>query len=113
MARNLIRLYAVGLCLCGSVLAAGSFSDQFERIKKEATHEQLFTLLYDLPKGGDLHHHFGLSNLAESWYEAATDPQRTHGNEFYTLTQLRTCPDNREPLLRFRNIQRSTYRKLS
>ena len=101
------------LCLCWSALGAGNFADQFELIKKTASKEQLFTLLYDLPKGGDLHHHFGLSNLAESWYEAATDPRRTHGNEFYTLTQIRDCPDNAEPLLRFRMIQRSTYRKLS
>lgn len=113
MPRILIRLFPAGFCLCWTALGAGNFSDQFERIKKDATKEQLFTLLYDLPKGGDLHNHFGLSNLAESWYEAATDIRRTHGNEFYTLTRLRTCPDNADPLLRFRTIQRSTYRKLS
>jgi adenosine deaminase CECR1 len=101
------------LCLCWSALGADNFADQFERIKKNASKEQLFTLLYDLPKGGDLHHHLVLSNLAESWYEAATDIRRTHGNEFYTLTHFRDCPDNAEPLLRFRMIQRSTYRKLS
>jgi adenosine deaminase CECR1 len=101
------------LCLCWSALGADNFGEQFERIKKTASNEQLFTFLYDLPKGGDLHNHFGLSNLAESWFDAATDIRRTHGNEFYTLTNLRDCPDNAEPLLRFRMIQRSTYRKLS
>jgi adenosine deaminase CECR1 len=111
--QELIRLFAAGLYWCSAVFGASDFSDQFDRIKKDATKEQLFTLLYDLPKGGDLHNHFGLSNLAESWYEAATDIRRTHGNEFYTLTRLRSCPDNVEPLLRFRTIQRSTYRKLS
>jgi adenosine deaminase CECR1 len=113
MPQELLWLLAAGLCSCSAVFGASAFSDQFERIKKDATKEQLFTLLYDLPKGGDLHNHFGLSNLAESWYDAATDLRRTHGNEFYTLTNLRTCPDNLDPLLRFRTIQRSTYRKLS
>jgi adenosine deaminase CECR1 len=101
------------LCLSWSALGADNFGDQFERIKKTSSNEQLFTFLYDLPKGGDLHNHFGLSNMAESWFEAATDIRRTHGNEFYTLTNFRDCPDNAEPLLRFRMIQRSTYRKLS
>src|SRR5579864_8442987 len=113
MLRKLTAVFPAALCLCWSLSGAGNFSDQFERIKKDATKEQLFTLLYDLPKGGDLHNHFGLSNLAQSWYEAATDIRRTHGNEFYTLTRLRSCPDNMEPLLRFRTIQRATYRKLS
>ena len=101
------------LCLCWPALGADNFGDQFERIKKSSSKEQLYTFLYELPKGGDLHHHFAFSNLAESWYEAATDIRRTHGNEFYTLTHFRDCPDNVEPLLRFRMIQRSTYRKLS
>jgi adenosine deaminase CECR1 len=100
-------------CLCCSALGADNFGDQFERIKKTSSKEQLYAFLYDLPKGGDLHYHFGLSNLAESWFDAATDIRRTHGNEFYTLTHFRDCPDNVEPLLHFRMIQRSTYRKLS
>src|SRR5215471_7334657 len=94
------------------IFAAEQFSDQFEKITKSATNEQLYSFLYDLPKGGDLHNHFGLSNLAESWYEAATDPRRTRGNEFYTLTRFRNCAGTPEPLLRFRTIQRATYRKL-
>ena len=89
------------------------FSERFEQIKMSATKEQLFTFLYDLPKGGDLHNHFGLANMAQSWYDAATDPKRTHGNEFYTLTNFRNCADTSSPLLRFRTIQRSNYRKLS
>jgi len=109
--KNTARL--ILFCLCWSALGADNFGDQFERIKKTSSNEQLYAFLYDLPKGGDLHYHFGLSNLAESWFDAATDIRRTHGNEFYTLTHFRDCPDNVEPLLRFRMIQRSTYRKLS
>ena len=50
--------------------------------------------------------------MAEAWYEAATDIRRTQGNEYYTLTRFQNCPDSVEPFLRFRTIQRSSYRKL-
>jgi adenosine deaminase CECR1 len=109
----MMRRLLIGLLYCAIAFSQNRFSGRFEQIKKTATKEQLFTFLYDLPKGGDLHNHFGLANLAQDWYEAATDPRRTHGNEFYTLTNFRNCPDTPEPLLRFRNIQRFTYRKLS
>jgi adenosine deaminase CECR1 len=89
------------------------FSQRFEEIKKTATKEQLYAFLYDLPKGGDLHNHLGFSYLAEMWYEAATDPKITRGNEFYTRTKIANCPDNTDPLLFFRTIQRSTFNQLS
>jgi adenosine deaminase CECR1 len=60
-----------------------------------------------------LHNHFGLANWAEQWYDAATDPNRTHGNEYFTRVEIRNCPDSTEPVLLFYNIQRSTYLKLS
>jgi adenosine deaminase CECR1 len=108
-------ILGIATCLCfGSASAvAGSFDPQFETIKKSASKAQLYSLLWDLPKGGDLHNHFGLSNMAEQWYDAATDKKRTHGNEFYTRSRFNNCPDSSEPLIRFRTIQRSTYLKLS
>jgi adenosine deaminase CECR1 len=105
------------LLLCFALVlprfAAASFDAQFEAIKKHATRPQLYALLYDLPKGGDLHHHLGLSFMAEQWYAAATDPKRNRGNEFYTRIRLNSCPDSSEPPLRFRNIRRSTYQAMS
>jgi adenosine deaminase CECR1 len=98
--------------LCGSAFPQG-FSQRFEEIKKTATKEQLYGFLYDLPKGGDLHNHLGFSYLAEMWYEAATDPKVTRGNEFYTRTKIANCPDSKDPLLLFRTIQRSTFNQLS
>ncbi len=64
--------------LCGSAFPQGFFQT-FEEIKKTANKEQLYAFLYDLPKGGDLHNHLGLSYLPEMWYEAATSPKVTRG----------------------------------
>lgn len=87
-------------------------SHWFETIKKSATKEQLYSFLYALPKGGDLHNHNVFSYLAEMWYDGATDPRRK-GNEFYTRIKINNCSDSTEPLILFRTIQRSTYGKLS
>jgi adenosine deaminase CECR1 len=102
---------ALFLCLAPH-LSAASFDAQFETIKKTASKPQLYALLFDLPKGGDLHHHLGLSFMAEQWYAAATDPKRAH-DEIYTRTRFNNCEDGAQPFLRFRNIRRATYLALS
>ena len=106
---NNSRLLRLVFCVAAwnGFAAAGSFEQQFETITKTATREQLYALLWNLPKGGDLHNHFGLANMAEQSYDAATDKKRTNGNEFYTRTRIDFCLDSTEPLLRFRVIQRS------
>jgi hypothetical protein len=59
--KTLLVLLALCFSVSRSLLIAGSFDKQLEIIKKTASKEQLYALLYDLPKGGDLHNHFGLS----------------------------------------------------
>src|SRR4051812_28443395 len=54
-------------------LLASSFSNRFEELKKAAAPAQLYTLLYDLPKGGDLHNHSGGSDRPEWIFDACTD----------------------------------------
>src|SRR5690242_19672463 len=114
---RMLRLTAVlplaAACIAGPAADRASFDARFAEIKKTATKQQLYAFLYDLPKGGDLHNHFGLSFHAQLWYDGATDPKRTKGYEFFTRVNLNNCPGQVEPLLRFRTIQRSTYRKLS
>ncbi len=61
-----------------------SFPALFERIKREATPEQLYRFLYAMPKGGDLHHHLGGGFLARRWFAVATDRRRNGGQTFYT-----------------------------
>ena len=69
---------------------AGSekFAARFEQIRTGATPAQLYAFLYDLPKGGDLHHHLGGDGLPEDWYAIASDPARNGGNTYYTRVSL-------------------------
>jgi len=105
---------------------ADSFADRFEQIKKTASSDQLYRLLQQVPKGGDLHQHLNHSYLAEDWLRLATDPKVTRGNAFYTRLRPRDCPpasskappsppsiDPRRELVRFHTIQRATYEQLS
>lgn len=96
------------LFLSYSAFAAG-FSDRFEEIKKGGNAQQLYQFLFDLPKGGDLHNHGGLSSYASIWLSFATDPAHTHGNRFYTLTRFANCPGDSDALPRFYTVQQSTW----
>lgn len=90
----------------------------FERFKAEASDRELYTFLYAMPKGGDLHNHMSGSGLPEWWYELALE-QKAHGYEFYTKVQINNCKPyghnefGPEPyLLMFHNILASTYETL-
>ena len=50
LCKTLLVLLALCLSVSQSLLIAGSFDKQFEIIKKTASKEQLYALLYDLPK---------------------------------------------------------------
>ena len=98
------------MSLCTAYAAPpATFDQRFEEIKKSATPRELYALLFDLPKGGDLHNHGGLASLAETWLQVAVKDQR---NRFYTLTKFGNCPGDNDALPRFYTIQRSTWEKL-
>ncbi len=90
--------------------APADFAARFETIRDTATPAQLYALLYDLPKGGDLHHHLGGDGWPEDWYAIATDPARNGGETFYTRVSL-THYDTAEqaPAVQFRTIRKSAY----
>ena len=91
-----------------------AFAARFERIRATATPTQLYALLYDLPKGGDLHHHAGGAGWPEDWLAIATDPARNGGNTFYTRVSLAHLDvDAGEPPILFKTIQRSDHERLS
>lgn len=90
-------------------LYAGDFSARFEALKQTATPAQLYTLLYDLPKGGDLHSHAGGSNIAEWTFAVLTDPQRNGGDTFYTRARFTGEDDAIAATARFHTIRQSTY----
>lgn len=92
--------------------AAGSPAEGFERAKREAAPAELYALLWAMPKGGDIHHHFGLATFARDLYRAATDPAVT-ANEFFTRLKDSGCEGDPWPGLRWLNLQRAQYRKLT
>jgi adenosine deaminase CECR1 len=109
---SVVGLLIALLCLETSA-SAETFSRHFDAIKKSATPKEIYQLLFDLPKGADLHNHINLSIPAESWLVGATDPKRTRGNQFYTRIRFANCPNSKEPFVRFETIQLSSYRRLS
>jgi len=101
-------------------LVGTSFSAErwFEELKANATPQQLYTFLYALPKGGDLHNHLGGAARSE-WLWAAALAQQERGYTYYTKVRIGNCVDygtdeyGRNPyLLLFKNLQGSDYEKL-
>jgi len=104
-------LLSFGLFALVSSLTAADFSARFEQIKHAAPAE-LYTFLYALPKGGDLHNHLGGAIRSEWWYAVATDPARNGGDLFYTRVKFSAGIDTGTPLVLFRTIRRATYDRL-
>ncbi|MBO6555768.1 MAG: hypothetical protein JJ934_09590 [Pseudomonadales bacterium] len=67
-------------------------ADWFEDVKENATDEQLLQLLYQMPKGGDLHHHMSGSGFAEWWLELGVAAEE-RGYKYYTKVKLNNCRD--------------------
>ena len=103
----LLVLAASNLCAAGF---ATGFNARYNEIVKSASPQELYAFLTALPKGGDLHHHNGLSAPAKLWYDTATSPKILARNSFYTLTRPAACPGD-APVLppRFLTIQKSRY----
>jgi adenosine deaminase CECR1 len=99
--------------VCAASLTAADFSARFDEIKRTATPAQLYTLLYDLPKGGDLHNHLGGSVRPEWWFELATNPKLNGGDTIYTRVKFSTTPSTDEELTLFANIRGFTWRQLA
>ena len=112
------RLCLLAALLSGFVTSALGAERWFEEVKAKATPEQLYTFLYALPKGGDLHNHLSGAVLSEWMWEAAL-AQQARGYLYYTKVRIQNCveyggnefgPDRY--LLLFKNVQESVYRKL-
>jgi adenosine deaminase CECR1 len=82
-----------------------SFSERFDAIRREATPEELYRVLYDLPKGGDLHDHLGGAIFPELWWRLATER-----GKFYTRVRFSECATScPSPLLEFHTVSESTW----
>ena len=109
------RLLLSLLFLAGFVVAsAADFAARFDDLVRTASPRQLYALLYDLPKGGDLHNHSGGSDRPEWMFEIMTDPARNGGDTFYTRVRV-TPPASADtaPSVRFRLIRQRTYDRLT
>lgn len=107
----------IGLSVCSQAIARAD--DWFETFKKNATDAQLYSLLYAMPKGGDLHNHLSGAAFPEWWYEFAL-AQKKRGFTYYTKVKINNCRSYGSPeftgnpyLLMFVNLQNSNYEKLS
>ncbi len=93
-------------------VSAAPFSARFEEIKHTAKPAELYTFLYALPKGGDLHNHSG-SERPEWIYAILTDPARNGGDTFYTRAHFAAAPDAIAPAKRFHNVRQFGYDRLA
>jgi adenosine deaminase CECR1 len=98
--------------------ASATNGDWFEQFKATASDKDLYTFLYAMPKGGDLHNHISGAVLPEWWYAVAL-AQKQHGYEFYTKVRINNCRElgnnefGRRPyLMLFNNLMASTYAQL-
>jgi len=110
-----LLIAVVSLCVGPSAFAAEKW---FEDLKRTATPDQLYSFLYALPKGGDLHNHLPGAILSEWMWDAAL-AQEKRGYVYYTKVKINNCldyganefgPDRY--LLLFKNIQGSRYDEL-
>lgn len=112
MKRVLIVLAVVFGCSSASA-SADDFSKQFEIIKEDATPEELYRVLYAVPKGGDLHNHLGGAGFDDVLWRLATDPEVNGGQTFRTRVRINDCsPGCGTPLTYFHTIGDVTWNAL-
>lgn len=122
----LAAMFALGGLTAMSASAAVSPADNlvvtqdhwFEKFKASASDKELYTFLYAMPKGGDLHNHISGAVLSDWWYELAL-AQKEHGYRFYTKVRINNCRDygnnefGRRPyFLLFNNLTEASYNAL-
>ncbi|WP_299696858.1 adenosine deaminase [Hydrocarboniphaga sp.] len=112
--RQLLLLLSLITCSLPSQAA----EPWFEKLKAEATPEQLYRFLYALPKGGDLHNHLS-GGVRSEWMWDAALAQTAHGYTYYTKLRINNCAaygsneyGPKPYLLLFVNMQASSYDKL-
>jgi adenosine deaminase CECR1 len=91
----------------------------FEDVKAQATPQQLYTFLYAMPKGGDLHNHL-TGAVRSEWFWDAAIAQEARGYTYYTRVRVENCAPyganafgGSPPLLLFKNITNFKYTKLA
>ena len=99
-------------------LATLAQAEWFEDLKASDNPEDLYRVLYHMPKGGDLHNHLSGSNFSEWWYELAL-AEKARGYRYFTKIRIENCVayggNEFGPApyyLMFRNISADEYESL-
>ena len=99
--------------------ANGAWSSEthwFDAFKKEASWQELYQFLYNMPKGGDLHNHLSGAALPAWWYQAAL-AEAKRGYYYYTKVRIDNCrpykDHTKDYLLLFQNLQKQHWQNLS
>ncbi len=86
----------------------------FERLQQEASDEELYRVLYHLPKGGDLHNHLGGAAYGDLLWKLAVDPRVNGGQTFRTRLRIDECAGGcGTPLLYFHTVGDATWNEMS
>jgi len=110
---HLRHLLPVAALAGATLLPAADFAARWEEIKRTATPRELYSVLYALPKGGDLHNHLVGAFLPEQWYAAATNPELAGRANYYV--RLKHGPISLqlvEPSYPFETIRESAWQAL-
>lgn len=92
--------------LIAALASAQEFSARFEEIRKAATAEQMYAFFWDMPKGGDIHHHLSLSFRPEEVYAVVP--------HFSVRLRLSNCPgEDSPPPLRYQMVSPGTLAGMS
>lgn len=117
MRKTLLRTLTTLAC-SALVNTASAAEAWFEAFKAQATPQQLYTFLYALPKGGDLHNHLS-GGIRSEWLWDIALGQAANGYTYYTKVRINNCAGygtnefGPSPyLLLFVNLQQSSYDKL-
>ncbi len=109
---TMTRILAITVLLFQTQLAT---ADWFDDIKSTGDAEELYRVLYYMPKGGDLHNHLSGAAYSEWWYELAL-AEKSRGYHYYTKLRIENCRDyggdefrGSPYLLLFRNIMAVEY----
>lgn len=91
------------------LLTFQDFGVRFEEIRKTATPREMYSFFYDMPKGGDIHHHMSLSFLADEWLNAAAASPRGYA----ARVKLSPCEGEEAPPLRWRVASKASVEAMS
>ncbi|MDH4071541.1 MAG: adenosine deaminase [Gammaproteobacteria bacterium] len=108
----------ISTILAALLISPAATADWFDDVRENGTPEDLYRVLWYMPKGGDLHNHLSGAVFSEWWYELAL-AQRERGYEYYTKVRIDNCRDyggdefgGAPYYLMFRNITALDYARL-